>query len=842
MRHRLLFLVLSLFVATSGLAKLFEEPRSYRLDDKSLDRIDRKVLPRVDVQRLREEEARRGKDRERPQPYRFAVAIDTNFTLANSGTWETLQDGRLWRLRIHSPGATSHNLGITTFEMTRGAKLWIYDPGRKRGDGPYTTRNRNRRGGLWTPVILGDEIVIEVFVPRGVAQPSIEIRKVNQGFRGFLKDDLPNGGTPGNCEIDVVCPEGAGWADPIRAVAVYTLGGVAQCTGTILNNTAIDFTPYFLTANHCDVNDDAAAATVVVYWNFQAPVCGTHTGGSLNDNQSGADHRANNSATDFALIELDQKPNDLGYNVYYAGWDRSGTTPAATVGIHHPQCGVKSISFSTPSSSSANFWRSDWNTPAVNPAVTEPGSSGSCLFDAANQRCIGQLQGGPSFCGASAANLHDFYGKFSVSWTGGGTNATRLSNWLDPGNTGVTSLHGDPHTTTLDGVHYDFQGAGEYVVLRAADSMEIQARMTPIATTFNPGPDPYDGLATCVSLSSAVAARVNNHRVTIQPNLSGVPDPSGLQVRVDGTLVNVGNGIALGPGGRIVRVGSDGYEIDFPNGVTLVATALFWSSQGKWYMNLDVFRGGAAIGMGGASSSSLSTGGIMAAIARGSWLPPLPDGSSMGPMPATLGQRYNDLYLKFGDAWRVTDKTSLFDYAPGTSTETFTFRSWPPANPPCRIPQQPSANPLSQREAIRLCREVTGKTMNADCVFDVRVTGEPGFAKLYLLGQRIRNGATRTTVQTAKPATRPEEPMTFLATVTARTGRRVPTGMVQFLVDGERMGDPVRLDDRGQATWMTAGLSAGKHSVTARYIPAKDSPFVASSSFDHTVSIGSGLR
>ena len=42
-----------------------------------------------------------------------------------------------------------------------------------------------------------------------------------------------------------------------------------------------------------------------------------------------------------------------------------------------------------------NHWRVLWDS-----GVTEPGSSGSCLFDATSKRCIGQLHGGPSVCGA----------------------------------------------------------------------------------------------------------------------------------------------------------------------------------------------------------------------------------------------------------------------------------------------------------------------------------------------------------------------------------------------------------------------------------------------------------
>ena len=94
---------------------------------------------------------------------------------------------------------------------------------------------------------------------------------------------------------------------------------------------------------------------------------------------------------------------------------------------------------------------------------------------------------------------------------------------------------GDPHLTTVDGVHYDFQSAGEFVVLRDRDGLEIQTRQTPVATASAIA-DSYTGLTTCVSLNTAVAARVGTHRVTFQPNLSGVPDPAGLQLRVDGNL------------------------------------------------------------------------------------------------------------------------------------------------------------------------------------------------------------------------------------------------------------------------------------------------------------------
>jgi len=174
-----------LVLAGSGFAKMSEEPKSFSLKDASQEQVERKIMPRVDTERLLAEDRARGKDPQHPSPSRFAVAGDVAFTLDNSGTWQTLADGRLWRLRIQSAGAKSLNLGIIRFDMTEGAKLWIYDPGHKHVEGPYTSRQRSHAGSLWTPIIEGEEMVVEVFVPTGVAQPVIEIGKVNQGYRGL---------------------------------------------------------------------------------------------------------------------------------------------------------------------------------------------------------------------------------------------------------------------------------------------------------------------------------------------------------------------------------------------------------------------------------------------------------------------------------------------------------------------------------------------------------------------------------------------------------------------------------------------------------------------------------
>jgi hypothetical protein len=71
--------------------------------------------------------------------------------------------------------------------------------------------------------------------------------------------------------------------------------------------------------------------------------------------------------------------------------------------------------------------------------VTEPGSSGSGIWDLVSQRYIGFLSGGESAC--STPTLADCYGKFSVAWDGPSA-STRLRDWLDPQNSGVTTISG----------------------------------------------------------------------------------------------------------------------------------------------------------------------------------------------------------------------------------------------------------------------------------------------------------------------------------------------------------------------------------------------------------------
>jgi subtilisin-like proprotein convertase family protein len=384
---------------------------------------------------------------------RFAVAVPVDIRPATHGTWEYLPgDQAVWRLRIRSVGARSLNLGFTRYQMPAGGSLVVYDPAGARVLGPFTPADNEEHEQLWTPVFPGEELVLEVVVPKTALRGlQLELKFVHHDFLGFGEV------LSGSCNLDVICGEADGWAlvdayrDIIQSVAVIGLNGGTFCTGFLVNNTRQDCTPFFMTAQHCGINGNNAAS-LVAYWNFQQSTCrqpGTPASGGagdglLNDFNTGAFFRSGWSNSDFTLVELDD-PVSQTADAYFAGWDIGGSVPADTViCIHHPSTDEKRISFEFDTASvsdingnpspAGNFIKvPDWDV-----GTTEGGSSGSPLFNRQRQ-VIGQLYGGLAAC---SNNEYDVFGWIHRSWTGGGTPSTRLRDWLDPDDTGLTALEG----------------------------------------------------------------------------------------------------------------------------------------------------------------------------------------------------------------------------------------------------------------------------------------------------------------------------------------------------------------------------------------------------------------
>lgn len=304
---------------------------------------------------------------------------------------------------------------------------------------------------------------------------------------------------------------------------------------------------------------------------------------------------------------------------------------------------------------------------------------------------------------------------------------------------------GDPHITTVNGRNFDFQSSDEFVLLKGINE-EIQVRQTPFGAEV-PITDPNTGIAACPSLNTAVALNVGGHRISYQPNISGEPDPKGMQLRIDGKLVSLtSSGINLTNGGRIMRTpAAGGVQVEFPGGSTVVITPYFWDYYQVWHLAVDV-------------RNARSTEGVMGSVAPGNWLPALPGGDLLGSLPSSISDRFDVLYSKFADAWRVDDKTSLFDYAPGTSSKTFVLPGWPKNGAKsCYVPKIPGIavrdpiKPMELKLAQQYCTAVKNPALRKACAQDVATTAEPAFAKPYLTVEQLQLNNKPVPVELAYP-------------------------------------------------------------------------------------------
>ena len=245
-------------------------------------------------------------------PVRFGFSHDVNLTLTNSGIWQTTSDGgRLWYIKIYSPDALSLNLLYDKFWLPDGAKFFIYSEDKRQHIGAFTSENNkgdNGRNimGFATGFLFTNSIVLEYYEPKGSNDSGIiSICQVISGYRyiyDIVREQIQSRANHTDlltCHNDVTCAAGNGYANERNAVACMIMG-TSSCTGAILNNTANDNRPIFLSANHCFAGTSTSTDQWVFYWNYEAP-CGGNADWSNNRSTTGANLLARRLETDFLL-------------------------------------------------------------------------------------------------------------------------------------------------------------------------------------------------------------------------------------------------------------------------------------------------------------------------------------------------------------------------------------------------------------------------------------------------------------------------------------------------------------------------------------------------------------
>ena len=217
-------LLLSSILASGLMAQISYGGRALGLQGDVLPEAPLVRMHTVDVDALlAEDAAREAAGIKGPYRYGFNHAVDLN--TENSGIWHTLRDGdRVWRISIECPGAITTNFQFHDYVVPEGARVFVYNTAGLQL-GAYTADSNPGHTSMGVQQIPGDRITIEYHEPVAVAgQGRLMIGQVTHGYRdpfNFARDL----GDSGSCNINVICPEGLGWEDEVRSVALIDAGG-----------------------------------------------------------------------------------------------------------------------------------------------------------------------------------------------------------------------------------------------------------------------------------------------------------------------------------------------------------------------------------------------------------------------------------------------------------------------------------------------------------------------------------------------------------------------------------------------------------------------------------------
>ncbi|MCJ7602527.1 MAG: DUF4214 domain-containing protein [Desulfobulbaceae bacterium] len=387
---------------------------------------------------------------------RIGVALDVPWPDSIPSWQKTADGGSAAHYYITSEGAAAIRIGLQINNLPSEAELRFYSPGNT--DHPVLfvagskilasiARNMKAREPegrarmYWSPVVAGECAGLEIYVPPGVDSNEIDVAIPLISHLLANVDELSSPTTVSlaqwsdTCEIDYTCYEKE-WPEG-KAVALLKFtedGYTYSCTGTLLNNSANDFAPYFLTAAHC-ISSQSSASSLITQWFYRSSSCGALTADPDGQTLSGgALLLQTDLETDTSLVLLNDNPPS---GAEFSGWSAQSDMVGETVtAIHHPHSSMKKISFGAidsltdcPSISSTvneNICypgnSGNYYDVTFYDGVVGSGSSGSPIFIDTGRYLVGTLMGAISTC----MNQPAVYGRFDIAYANG------LHQWLDP--------------------------------------------------------------------------------------------------------------------------------------------------------------------------------------------------------------------------------------------------------------------------------------------------------------------------------------------------------------------------------------------------------------------------
>ena len=191
-------------------------------------------------------------------PLSAGQTILLDASVQGAGIWDKTAEGAyIYRIGFEAAGAFGMNAYFRELDLKGGDHLFIYNGDRTQVLGPYDLSENASQFAIG--FLRGPQLIIELNTEKKYDILPFEIVEI--GKTNVIPDNTDRGyGDAGSCEVPVNCKEGENWQfqkDGVARILVKEGTKLFWCTGTLVNNTRNDGTPYLITANHCGKNATA---------------------------------------------------------------------------------------------------------------------------------------------------------------------------------------------------------------------------------------------------------------------------------------------------------------------------------------------------------------------------------------------------------------------------------------------------------------------------------------------------------------------------------------------------------------------------------------------------------